>query len=88
MWVANWELEIGQKGNCIHSELRWFCSDKIQPIFDEIFAHLWRRLNHQYEHTSNQIYLVTLRLTQLTQASFLQKSNVAKVFFLIFLTLR
>ena len=26
---------------------RWFCleSDKIQPIFDEIFAHLWRSLD-------------------------------------------
>ena len=34
---------------------------------------------------SNQIYLVTLRPTQLTQASFLQKkSNVAKCFFDIF----
>ena len=34
---------------------------------------------------SNQIYLVTLRPTQLTQASFLQKKmNVAKCFFDIF----
>ena len=35
---------------------------------------------------SNQIYLVTLRPTQLTQASFLQKekSKVAKCFFYIF----
>ena len=37
------------------------------------------------EPVSNQIYLVTLRPTQLTQASFLQKkSNVAKCFFDIF----
>ena len=35
-------------------------------------------------HWHNQIYLVTLRPTQLTQASFLQKkSNVAKRFFYI-----
>ena len=33
---------------------------------------------------SNQIYLVMLRPTQLTQTSFLQKSNVAKCFFDIF----
>ena len=37
---------------------------------------------------SNQIYLVTLRPTQLTQASFLQKNQMLQNGFLIFLTLR
>ena len=36
----------------------------------------------------NQIYLVTLRPTQLTQASFLQKNQMLQNVFLIFLTLR
>ena len=41
-------------------------------------AQLWMTL-------SNQIYIVTYKHTQLTQASFLQKkSNVAKCFFDIF----
>ena len=40
----------------------------------------------QQQSLINQIYLVTLRPTQMTQASFLQKkSNVAKWFFYIFL---
>ena len=37
---------------------------------------------------SKQIYLVTLRPTQLTQASFLQKNQMLQNGFLIFLTLR
>ena len=36
----------------------------------------------------NQIYLVTLRPTQLTQASFLQKSQMLQNVFLIFLMMR
>ena len=36
----------------------------------------------------NQIYLVTLRPTHLTQASFLQKNQMLQNVFLIFLTLR
>ena len=38
--------------------------------------------------SSNQIYLVPLRPTQLTQASFLQKNQMLQDVFLIFLTLR
>lgn len=37
---------------------------------------------------SNQIYLVTVRPRQLTQASFLQKNQMLQNGFLIFLTLR
>ena len=37
---------------------------------------------------SNQIYLVTLRPTQLTQASFLQKNKMLQNGFFIFLTQR
>ena len=59
----------------------------------EDYLKILRSIHFQFNsflsvNDSNQIYLVTLRPTQLTQASFLQKNQMLQNGFLIFLTLR
>ena len=60
---------------------KYFKKEKLASLEDQ-------DLEEGSSQASNQIYLATLRPTQLTQASFLQKkSNVAKCFLISF-TLR